>query len=81
MTNSRKCIEECVRECVASPFRGNYQCIFECSSVVAGRAPNSKRLNLEDVGVELDKTGAIVVSNRLFYHLLVFFNFPLSQKT
>lgn len=33
-----------------------------CLLVVAGRAPNTKRLNLEDVGVELDKIGAIKVS-------------------
>lgn len=30
-------------------------------SVAAGRAPNSKRLNLEAVGVEVDKAGAIKV--------------------
>ncbi|KAG5062426.1 hypothetical protein JHK85_003609 [Glycine max] len=32
-----------------------------CFFVAAGRAPNSKRLNLEAVGVELDNTGAIKV--------------------
>ena len=30
---------------------------------ITGRAPNTKRLNLEAVGVELDKTGAVKVSS------------------
>jgi hypothetical protein len=36
---------------------------FLCYSFVTGRAPNTKRLNLEAAGVELDKTGAVKVSS------------------
>jgi glutathione reductase (NADPH) len=32
-------------------------------SIFTGRAPNTKRLNLEAVGVELDNAGAVKVSN------------------
>lgn len=39
--------------------------MFTIVSLVTGRAPNSKRLNLEAVGVELDKAGAIKVNSHL----------------
>lgn len=41
------------------------QKLYMIVSSVIGRAPNSKRLNLEAVGVELDKSGAIKVSSNL----------------
>lgn len=41
-------------------------------SLVTGRAPNTKRLNLESVGVELDsKTGAVKVSYNLFNIIVI----------
>jgi pyruvate/2-oxoglutarate dehydrogenase complex dihydrolipoamide dehydrogenase (E3) component len=58
-----------------------YPCIIKSSFFAAGRAPNSKRLNLEKVGVEVDKSGAIKVSSRLFSHLHVYISFPRSLET
>ena len=40
--------------------------------LIAGRMPNTKRLNLEAVGVELDKTGAVKVTLPFF----PYFSFP-----
>lgn len=39
--------------------------------LVVGRAPNTKRLNLEVVGVELDKMGAVKVVFYCFYAYLI----------
>lgn len=40
--------------------------------LVTGRAPNTKRLNLEAVGVELDeRTGAVKVSSYLLNILVI----------
>lgn len=33
---------------------------------LTGRAPNTKRLNLKAVGVEVDQTGAVKVTSLLF---------------
>ena len=45
-------------------------------SLVTGRAPSTKRLNLESAGVELDrKTGAVKVSCNQFN--ITYCNFPL----
>lgn len=41
---------------------------------MTGRSPNTKRLNLEAVGVELDKTGAIKVPSFVFCILLLSFD-------
>lgn len=41
---------------------------------MTGRAPNTKRLNLEAVGVELDKTGAVKVTSFDFCILLFSFD-------
>lgn len=54
-----------------SSFLDNEALLFN-----TGRAPNTKRLSLEAVGVELDKTGAIKVpafsfSFLLFIHFLL----------
>lgn len=38
-------------------------------SFVIGRVPNTKRLNLEAVGVELDKTGAVKVNRFHLYYV------------
>lgn len=51
-------------ELLLAIFRKRY--ILKCSFVAAGRAPNSKRLNLEAVGVDIDKTGAIKVLSTFF---------------
>lgn len=49
------------------------QKLFMIVSLVTGRAPNTKRLNLEAVGVQLDdKNGAIKVSSYLLNVLVVF---------
>lgn len=34
---------------------------------IAGRAPNTKRLNLDAAGVEIDEVGAIKVTKYLFF--------------
>lgn len=36
--------------------------VMVSNSLIAGRAPNTKRLNLQAVGVELDSSGAVKVS-------------------
>lgn len=41
---------------------------------MTGRAPNTKRLNLEAIGVELDKTGAVKVTSFDFCILLFSFD-------
>lgn len=43
--------------------------------IVSGRAPNTKRLNLEAVGVELDKIGAVKVCFHRMMVLYFFFAF------
>ncbi|KAL2463285.1 Glutathione reductase [Forsythia ovata] len=42
-------------------FPANTLSIATVFTIVSGRAPNTKRLNLEVVGVELDKIGAVKV--------------------
>ena len=45
---------------------------------VTGRAPNSKRLNLKAVGVEVDKHGAVKVIIYLAFSIIAFcFQRPL----
>lgn len=39
---------------------------------VTGRAPNTKRLNLKAVGVEVDQTGAVKVTCLLFWYSFCF---------
>lgn len=62
---------ECILQVLS---HGIFACLWNsislrCFFVAAGRAPNSKRLNLEAVGVELDNTGAIKVHISLFQSL------------
>lgn len=62
---------ECILQVLS---HGIFACLWNsislrCFFVAAGRAPNSKRLNLETVGVELDNTGAIKVHISLFQSL------------
>lgn len=39
---------------------------------LTGRAPNTKRLNLKAVGVEVDQTGAVKVTSLLFWYSFCF---------
>lgn len=46
-------------------FTSNEYLIISVFSLITGRSPNTKRLNLEAVGVELDRAGAVKVSSYL----------------